>query len=570
MKHLRKRKLFAVLLLCMVLLMAFSATALAESDTTAGAYLADTEAAAVVAEGEEEEYQSNMFATFWALVPPIVAIVLALITKEVYLSLFLGILTGALFYANFDPVMTVTSIFDTLIAKVGDTWNAGILLFLIILGIMVVLMARAGGSGAYGKWAGRKIKSKRGALLSTGGLGILIFVDDYFNCLTVGSVMRPVTDKFNISRAKLAYIVDSTAAPICIIAPISSWAAAVTSCTEGTNIDGFRMFLQAIPYNLYAILTIVMVFAIIIMKVDFGPMRKHELNAEAGDLYTTDSRPYEGVDEGPVSDKGKVLDLVLPVIALIVFCIIGMIYTGGFFEGESFIDAFANCDASAGLVLGSFLALVFTFLLYIPRRVLSLKQFAACLPEGFKAMVPAIMILAFAWTLAGFCRDGLGAGEFVGAMVEGSAAANIILPAVMFAIALGLAFATGTSWGTFGILIPIVIAIFPEMSEILVISISACLAGAVCGDHISPISDTTIMASTGAQCDHINHVSTQLPYALMVAVISFCGFILAGIIQNPFIVLAICIVVLLAILFGIKKHNEKKAPAAPTPAPTAE
>ena len=515
--------------------------------------------AGVALADEGAEYVSPLFATFWSLVPPVVAIVLALITKEVYVSLFIGILTGALLYANFNPVKTVTSIFEVMTAKIGDGWNVGILIFLVILGIMVSLVTKAGGSAAYGKWAAQRIKGKQGAQLATFGLGALIFIDDYFNCLTVGSVMQPVTDKFKISRAKLAYLIDATAAPICIIAPISSWAAAVTSSAEGTNIDGFTTFIRTIPWNFYALLTIVMILFITFANFDFGPMKRFEDNAANGDLFTSGQRPYNDPDKAEVSDKGRVFDLVVPVLLLILCCIIGMIYTGGFFEGVSFIDAFAGCDASVGLVLGSFVALVLTFLLYIPRKVITFKQFAACIPEGFHQMVPAILILVFAWTLSGFCRDCLGAGNFVGSVVQNNATVGMFLPAILFLIALGLAFATGTSWGTFGILIPIVLAIIPEMSEIMIITVSACLAGAVCGDHVSPISDTTIMASAGAQCDHINHVSTQLPYAMVVAAVSFVSYILAGLIQNVWIVLPIAIVLMIAVLIVIKKVSAKKA-----------
>lgn len=506
----------------------------------------------------EEGYQSNMYATFWSLVPPVVAIVLALITKEVYISLFVGIMTGALFYANFNPVLTLTSITGMITSRVADSWNVGILIFLVILGILVVLMNKAGGSAAYGRWAGKRIKTKKGAMLSTFGLGALIFVDDYFNCLTVGNVMMPVTDKQKISRAKLAYLIDATAAPICIIAPISSWAAAVTSSTAGTEIDGFNMFLRTIPYNLYALLTILMVVVMAITGFDFGPMKQHELLAEKGDLFGGGTSEYG--EENQVVGKGGIIDLVLPVLVLIACCVAGMVYTGGFFEGVPFIQAFADCDASAGLSLGSLVALLFTFVLYIPRKVLTFRQFADSLYEGFRQMVPAILILTFAWTLSGFCKDGLGAGDFVGGLVEGHAAASAFLPAVLFLVALGLAFATGTSWGTFGILIPIALAIFPQMSEILVITIAACLAGAVCGDHISPISDTTIMASTGARCNHIAHVSTQVPYAMVVAAVSFVGYIIAGFVQNVFVVLAITVVMLLATLWGIRTYVEKKQP----------
>lgn len=534
--HLTKRQRLALAVVLLVVL-SFAATAFA---------------------AEGEEYVSPMFATIWALLPPVVAIVLALITKEVYVSLFVGIITGALLYANFNPVKTVTSIFEVMSAKVGDSWNVGILIFLVILGIMVSLVTKAGGSAAYGKWASEKIKNKKGAQLATFGLGALIFIDDYFNCLTVGSVMMPVTDKFKISRAKLAYLIDATAAPICIIAPISSWAAAVTSSAEGSNIDGFTTFLRTIPWNFYALLTIVMIICITLMGLEYGPMKRFEKNAENGDLFSSDERPYNDNAANEVSDKGRVFDLIIPVALLIICAIIGMIYTGGFFEGESFVSAFANCDASVGLVLGSFTALVLTFLLYIPRKVITFKQFAACITEGFHQMVPAILILVFAWTLSGFCRDQLGAGNFVGAMVQNNATVGMFLPALLFLVALGLAFATGTSWGTFGILIPIVLAIMPEMSEIMVITVSACLAGAVCGDHISPISDTTIMASAGAQCNHINHVSTQIPYAMTVAAVSFVSYILAGIIQNVWIVLPLAIVLMIAVLLVIRKVTSKQ------------
>ncbi len=509
------------------------------------------------ADGEAAEYVSNMYATFWSLVPPIIAIVLALITKEVYISLFVGILSGALFYANFNPVRTATSMVDMFTAKIGDSWNVGILIFLVILGILVVLVNKAGGSAAYGRWASKHIKTKTGAQLATFGLGVLIFIDDYFNCLTVGSVMMPVTDKQKISRAKLAYLIDATAAPVCIIAPISSWAAAVTSSAEGTGIDGFAVFLRSIPYNLYALLTLVMIVAISLMRLDFGPMKKYEQMAQEGDLYGGTGNEYADQKQSEPNPKGKVIDLVLPVLVLILLCIAGMVYTGGFFEGVPFITAFANSDASVGLVLGSLIALIFTFFWFLLRRVLTFRQFAESLPEGFRQMVPAILILSFAWTLSGFCRDALGAGEFVGNLVAGNAAASLLMPAIMFLIAMGLSFATGTSWGTFGILIPIVLAVFPGMSQIMIISVAACLAGAVCGDHISPISDTTIMSSTGAQCDHLIHVSTQIPYAMIVAGISFLGYILAGIVQNAFIVLGVCVVLLLVVLLFIKRYSGK-------------
>ncbi len=521
-------------------------------DVAAAAQAVVDEASAVV---RDEEVP--MFATFWALVPPLIAIALALITKEVYLSLFIGIVTGALFYSNFHPIKTLESIFSVMTEYTGDSWNMGILIFLVILGIIVCLVTEAGGSAAYGNWAAKKIKSRTGAILSTFVLGVVIFIDDYFNCLTVGSVMRPVTDKFKVSRAKLAYIIDATAAPVCIIAPISSWAAAVSSyAAEG---EGLTLFVKTIPYNFYALLTIVMVIAITLMKFDFGPMKLHEKNAiDKGDLFT--SGTIAPVSEDKTNNKGKVIDLVLPVVVLIICCIIGMIYTGGFFDGESFINAFSNCDASVGLVLGSFVALLFTFLLYIPRKVIKVKTFFSAIPEGFKAMVPSIIILIFAWTLGGFCKSYLGAGDFVANLIAGSSMSFSLLPAIMFAVSLGLAFSTGTSWGTFGILIPIALDIFDKASitgDITIIAIAACLAGAVCGDHCSPISDTTIMASSGAQCDHINHVSTQLPYAMTVAAVSFVSFIIAAFVKSAFIALPIGIVLMLATVFVIKAVTGK-------------
>lgn len=517
-------------------------------------------ATAVFAAEEAAEYQSNMYATFWALVPPLVAIVLALITKEVYVSLFVGIVAGGLFYANFNPGKAVAAITTVLIEKVGDSWNAGILIFLVMLGIIVALMNKAGGSAAYGAWASKRIKTKTGALLSTIALGIIIFVDDYFNCLTVGSVMQPVTDKHKISRAKLAYVIDATAAPVCIIAPISSWAAAVTSSTTG-DVDGFALFIRAIPYNFYALLTIFFMVIITLMKFDYGPMKAYETMAEKGDLLGGKKDEY-GMDPEPPSTKGKVYDLILPILVLIGACVTCMLYTGGFFSGESFVSAFANCDPSVGLPLGSLIALIFVFLLYIPRKVISFRQFADSLPEGFRQMVPALLILAFAWTLGGFCSDYLGAGDFVGNMVAGNAAAGALLPGIMFLIALGLAFATGTSWGTFAILIPIAQAVFPgQTSEILVITISAVLAGAVCGDHCSPISDTTIMASTGARVNHIIHVSSQMPYAMTVAAISFVCFLLAGLIQSAWVVLPIGFVLTFAALLAAKRMQQKSAEA---------
>ena len=505
---------------------------------------------------------SNYYSTFMALAPPVIAIVLALVTKEVYSSLFIGVLSGALLYSNFNIIGAVDTIVnDGLIANVGDAWNAGILIFLVLLGIMVALVNAAGGSAAFGRWAEAHVKTKTGAQLATFALGVLIFIDDYFNCLTVGSVMRPVTDGHKISRAKFSYLIDATAAPICMIAPISSWAAAVTSVVGAEN--GLTYFVRAIPYNFYSLLTIVMIIAISLMKLDYGPMLRHERNAENGDLFTEGDRVDES--EETVSTKGKVIDLVLPILVLIATCIIGMIYTGGFFEvgGENYLNlatAFANSDASAGLSWGALIAVVFTMVYLMARRVLDFKTTMNAVSKGFCAMVPAIIILVFAWTLGSITRGMLGADIFVKLAIGGAAAdLAALLPAVIFMIALGLAFATGTSWGTFGILLPIVTTVFAGQGEIMIIAMSACLAGAVCGDHCSPISDTTIMASAGAQCNHVNHVSTQLPYALTVAGVSAVTYVIAGFIQNWMIVLPIGVVLMLATLFVIKFATAKKA-----------
>ena len=503
----------------------------------------------------------GIYATALSLLPPIIAIALALITKEVYSSLFIGILSGSLLYSNFNIWGMVTNSFDVMVGKLADSWNVGILIFLVVLGMMVSLVNKAGGSAAYGRWAQTHIKSRVGAMISTAVLGMLIFIDDYFNCLTVGSVMRPVTDKHQISRSKLAFLIDATAAPVCIIAPISSWAAAVSSVApEG---QGLQLFISSIPYNFYALLTLAMVIMMCLLKVDFGPMKLHEDNAMKGDIYTTAARPYANAEGDEGNPKGTVLDLVLPIVALIVSCVVTMIYTGGFFDPDSgvymnFIDAFSGCDASMGLVLGSFIALIVTFCFFIPRKVITIKQFTESFSEGFKQMVPAILILTFAWTLSGVTNN-LGAKVFVAEFVRMNAGglANF-LPAIVFLIACGLAFATGTSWGTFGVLLPIVCSVFTS-GELMIIAVSACLAGAVCGDHCSPISDTTIMASTGAQCEHINHVNTQLPYALLSAGVSFVGFILAGMIQNWMIVLPICLALMFAILLGIRTAQQKKA-----------
>ncbi len=501
-----------------------------------------------------EEYVPAMYATFWALIPPVVAIVLALITKEVYSSLFIGIVIGALFYANFNFETTVNHVFvDGIVGVLTDPYNMGILVFLVILGIMVCMMNRAGGSAAFGRWATEHIKSRVGVQLATILLGMLIFIDDYFNCLTVGSVMRPVTDQYKVSRAKLAYLIDATAAPICIIAPISSWAAAVSGFVEGE--DGFSVFVRAIPYNFYAILTIVMMLGITFMKFDYGPMKQHEENAMKGDLYTTADRPYASAEEEETGEaKGGVIDLVFPIVALIICCIIGMIYSGGFFSGVGLIEAFSESDASVGLMLGSFFGLLLTVIFYVARRVLKFTECMNCIPEGFKAMVPAILILTFAWTLKAM-TDSLGAKEFVAEAI-GSAAGGLLnfLPAIIFLVGCFLAFATGTSWGTFGILIPIVVSVFSGTNEtMMIISISACMAGAVCGDHCSPISDTTIMASAGAQCNHVNHVTTQLPYAITAAAVSFVMYIIAGFVRNPVICLPLGVVLMLLTLVVIRR-----------------
>ncbi len=500
---------------------------------------------------EEGAELPSMYATFWSLVPPIVAIVLALITKEVYSSLFVGILVGGLFYSGFQFEGTFTHIFnDGFVAVLSDSYNVGILIFLVILGAMVSLMNRAGGSAAFGHFAKQKIKNRAGAQLATVALGVLIFIDDYFNCLTVGSVMKPVTDEHKISRAKLAYLIDATAAPVCIIAPISSWAAAVSGFVEGE--DGFSIFIRAIPYNYYALLTLVMMVTIILMNIDFGPMLTHEKNAVKGDLFTSGKNAANS-ENVPVNSKGKVIDLVIPIITLIICCVIGMIYTGGFFQGESFVTAFSNSDASVGLALGSIFAIILTIIIYLIRRVLTFSECMDCLPEGFKAMVPAILILTFAWTLKAM-TDSLGAADFVAGAMEGSAQGLMnFLPAIIFLVGCFLAFSTGTSWGTFGILIPIVVAVFANSNpQLMIVSISACMAGAVCGDHCSPISDTTIMASAGAQCDHVNHVTTQLPYALLVAAVSFLTYIIAGFAQNPWLPLPLGILLLIASLLIIR------------------
>ena len=533
-----KRKMGGLLLLAMSIL-CFSSMTVFAADTSA-------------------EYVPAMYASIWSLVPPVIAIVLALITKEVYSSLFVGILIGGAFWAGFKPEATILHVFqDGVVGVLTDSYNMGILIFLIILGVMVCMMNKAGGSAAFGRWAKEHIKTRAGAQLTTIALGVLIFIDDYFNCLTVGSVMRPVTDSHNVSRAKLAYLIDATAAPVCIIAPISSWAAAVTGFVKGE--DGFSIFIRAIPYNYYAILTIIMMVTLVLAKEDYGPMKEHEDNAIAGDLYTTDDRPYESAQENVIYNKGKVIDLVFPIISLIICCVIGMIYSGGFFSGTGFVEAFSGSDASVGLMLGSFFAMVITIAFYAVRKVLRFSDSMACIPDGFKAMVPAILILTFAWTLKSM-TDSLGAAEYVASIMNSAAGGLLnLLPAIIFLVGCFLAFATGTSWGTFGILIPIVVAVFQGTNEtMMIISISACMAGAVCGDHCSPISDTTIMASAGAQCNHVNHVSTQLPYAMTVAAVSCITYVIAGVIQNAVICLVIGIALQILVLLAIRNHTRNK------------
>jgi len=538
MKHMNKKTiltiLFTMVILCMTTLVAF-----ATGDAA-------------------EESLPTLYATFWALVPPLVAIGLALITKEVYSSLFIGIVLGGLLSANWNPVGALDNLLNEgIIAAVSGT--AGIFVFLVILGAIVALINKAGGSAAFGRWAQTHIKSRIGAMLATFVLGVLIFIDDYFNCLTVGSVMRPVTDSHNISRAKLAFLIDATAAPICMIAPVSSWAAAVSEFTEGTGFSGIELFIRAIPYNFYSLLMIVFVIAIALMKFDFGPMKLHEFNAMTkGDLFTSgkDDIAAEAKENG--NSKGRVIDLILPVLVLVVISIIGLLYVGGFFAGDDFVTAFGNTDATVGLPWGAIVALLVTIIYLIARRVITFKEAMECIPKGFIAMVPAILILTFATALKNMTGL-LGAADFVAYLMDSAAAglANF-LPAIIFLVACVLAFSTGTSWGTFGILIPIVTAIFDPTSELLIIGVSACLAGAVCGDHCSPISDTTIMSSAGGQCNHINHVSTQLPYAITVALVSFVTYLLAAFVQSAFVLLPIGIVLMLVVLLVIKQITKKQ------------
>ena len=491
-----------------------------------------------------------MAGTFWALVPPIVAIVLALITKETYSSLFIGILVGALFVGGFNPVASLdTMINDGFIGAIADGWNAGIFMFLVLLGIMVALVNAAGGSAAFGRWAVKHVHTRTGAMLATFLLGVLIFIDDYFNCLTVGSVMRPVTDSHKISRAKLAFIIDATAAPVCMIAPVSSWAAAVSATAQDldSGISGIQLFIRAIPYNFYSLLTIVFVIALSVMGFDYGPMAKAELKAAHGELGSLGNENEQNVP------GASIWDMLIPVIALILCCIIGMMYVGGFWNGASLIDSFADTDASVGLPWGSIIAVMFTFVYLLCRRVINFKDATGCITKGFIAMVPALLILTFAVTLKNITGM-LGAAEYVyGVMEQASSGLYKLLPAIVFLVACGLAFSTGTSWGTFGILLPIVTKVFPADSTLLIIGVSACLAGAVMGDHCSPISDTSIMASPGAQCDHISHVSTQLPYVLTVAGVSFVNYLIAGFVQNVWLCMGTGLLLTVGVLFLLRQ-----------------
>ncbi len=498
---------------------------------------------------------SMFIGTGWSLVPPLLAIVLALVTKEVYSSLFIGVAAGALLYTGFHPWNAFVAFFDIM----KSSMNLNILIFDVLLGMIIVLMSKSGGSAAYGKWAGSKIKTKKSAMLATTGLGVLIFVDDYFNCLTVGSVMRPVTDRYKVSRAKLAYIIDATAAPVCIIAPISSWAAAVNSYVpDDAGITGFQLFLSTIPYNLYAILTLVMVLFVITAGFDFGLMKIHEKNAEKGDLFTSGGEEFDQVKE-EISSNGKVMDLVLPVLVLIVSAIGAMIYTGFLGGATDIVTAFSGCDAETSLIFATMVTVFFMMILYLPRKVVTFKGFMDSFVEGFKMMIPAIAILIFAWSLKGM-GDALEISTFVKNIVGSNTSASVILPAILFVVAVFLSFSTGTSWGTFAILVPIAIAMFPgsENLQMMIISVSAVLAGAVCGDHISPISDTTVMSSAGAQSNHINHVTTQMQYAAVVTVISFIGYIIAGFIHIWWVVLGISLILLLITLTVIKKISLSK------------
>ena len=545
----KKITLLVAIVIIVALLVYTGVTGAADGNVTCPDCTAET-----VAECETCAGAGEVRGTLWALLPPVIAIGLALITKEVYSSLFIGIVAGGLLYSNFSFTGTFDAVVNEgVIASVAG--NAGIFIFLVELGIIVALINKAGGSASFGKWAQKNIKSRVGAMLATFVLGVLIFVDDYFNCLTVGSVMRPVTDSKRISRAKLSYIIDATAAPVCMIAPISSWAAAVSTYAEDGK--GLNLFITAIPFNFYSLLTLVFIVTICLMKFDYGPMKLHEKNAiEQGDLYTSGEK--NEVPEDAPSSKGKVIDLVIPVILLIVCCVFGLVYVGGILDGANFVDAFANTDATVGLPWGCLISLILIIAYLILRGVVNLKEAMDCVPKGFIAMVPAILILTFATSLKNMTSL-LGAKYYVGDLMAGGAAAlGSFLPAIIFLVACFLAFATGTSWGTFGILIPIVYAIFRPGDPLLVIGMSACLAGAVCGDHCSPISDTTIMSSAGGQCNHLNHVSTQMPYAITVAAISFVMFVISGFVQNAWICLPLGIALTIGTLFVIKMVTKDK------------
>lgn len=527
-----RNRVIRVVMLCAVLVMACPLFAFAE---------------------EAAEEQPALYASAWAIVPPVAAILLALITKEVYSSLFIGIVIGGVLYAgNFEGTLTHV-VSDGIIGSLSDSYNVGILVFLVILGVIVALLNKSGGSKAFGVWASKSIKTKVGAQFATIVLGILIFVDDYFNCLTVGSVMSPLAEEHKIPRTKLAYLIDATAAPICIIAPISSWAAAVTGFVEGEN--GFALFIKAIPFNFYALLTILMMFLIVGMKFDYGKMREYANKIQ--ESKADEAKQEETAEPLKRRREGKVIDLILPIVILIICCVAGMIYTGGFFSGTGFVEAFSGSDASVGLSLGSVVALIIIFIIYIASGVLNFKDSMDCIPEGFKAMVPPILILTLAWTLKTM-TDSLGIAEFVANATESVAGSFMsLLPAIIFAIGCLLAFASGTSWGTFGILIPIVVEVFQGSDpQLMIISISACMAGAVCGDHCSPISDTTIMASAGARCNHVAHVSTQLPYAITVAAVSFVTYIVAGFTKSVWISLPVGVILLIAVLMFIKKTQK--------------
>ena len=513
-----------------------------------------------------EDAASPFAGTFWSLLPPICAIVLALISKEVYSSLFFGCIVGALLYTQFSPWDTLTSLVGAdygLICVLADSWDMGIIIFLVELGIISDLMNKGGGSEAFGRWAKDKVKSRASAQLLTMLLGVLIFVDDYFNCLTVGAVMRPVTESHNISRAKLAYVIDATAAPVCMIAPISSWAAAVSGYVNSDNVNGFELFIKQIPWNYYCILTLVMIITISLKNIDYGPMLKHEYNAQVkGDLFTTEHRPFAGADdyEAPSGKKTSVADLLIPVIVLIICCVVGMIWTGGFFDGAAFTDAFADADAAAGLAVGGTLGMIFTFIYFWCRRTIGFDKSFESVPNGFIQMVSPILILTLAWTLSSFTRGALCSADYVSAALAGAGSLKNFLPAVIFVIGAAIGFATGTSWGTIGIMAPIVVAVFDYDVEptLCTIGLAAACAGGVMGDHCSPISDTTIMASAGAHCYHLNHVFTQLPYALTVAGVAFVSFILAGLIQQVWICLIIAIALMIATLLVIDKIERSK------------